>query len=320
MKKIQSLGLFLLLALWDFEAKSQVNQSPTQLYIGKVAAGVPPTDAILVSLPAANEVGRFQGTSNPTLDFHYFDSGKKASIGTYTGLNFPIGLYFQTLDNMKIKVGNNFTIDPNPVTPTLTTNHGLVLNQGMTLSRQLEVNGSVGTTNQILMSRGTSFSPTWATIHDDPKVGFTSYIDYTVSIPHNSYIQLTNLTFTSENKPLDTEFFDNDTGTFTAPSNGLYNFKMTIVGGFAVSENMATLRAFLSKNGALYRSMSEDIGAYGFGWIVNGLQFRQSIFLNKNDTVTFTLNQYNSSNATLNIVPIPTAKRIHISMYQVYNY
>lgn len=318
MKKTRFLSLFLLLALCGFETKSQVNQSSTQLYIGKVAAGTPPSDAVLVSLPAANEVGRFQGSLNPSLDFHYFEGVKKASIAAYTGLNFPAGFYFQTLDNMKIKVGNNFTIDP--ATYSLSTNHRLVLNQGMYLEKQLEVNSSVGTTNQILMSRGSSFSPTWATIHDDPKVGFTSYVDYTVSIPHNSYVQLTNLTFTSENKPLDTEFFNNDTGIFTAPSNGLYNFKMTIVGGATIGESTAILKAFLSKNGALYRSMSEDTGAYGFGWLLHGLQFRQSIFLNKNDTVNFTLFQSNSGNSTLNIVPSATNKKIYISMYQVYNY
>lgn len=121
----------------------------------------------------------------------------------------------------------------------------LDVNGNINFSGTLRINGAAGTSGQVLTSTG-STAPSWQTIQQNPVIGFLATPDHNVSVPNLTSISLAPFF----------EYFDNGnvfnpaTGEFTAPSNGIYHFEVSIVwnAGTAVSAIPSNIR--IEQNGS----------------------------------------------------------------------
>jgi hypothetical protein len=305
---------------------SQVTQTPNLLQIGNQT---PSGHSLLVGLPTATEVGRFQTTTNgtyPFIDF-YSNNNALALIGTSTNFSLQPRLYFSISQNESSRfVFENSTTNANAFTFAIHPSQNqsqqeLQALQGIKLKNHLILNGTVGTEGQIVTSRGSSFSPVWATTHDDPKQGVNAYINNNIALSNNTSELLSNFTITNEDvSPYLIDSFDETSGIFMARQAGLYHFDM-YVSGFEVASNSATINLFLLKNDIQQVEITKDYGKNGVATaMTNSVYLSQNIYLNMNDTVRFSILQTNIDGLTLNINPTVSDKKIKLGIFQIYSY
>jgi hypothetical protein len=243
------------------------------------------------------EVARFQGAS-PYLSF-------------YNSLNFQG--YIQAIgDQLEIGTKNNFNLvfytnnlpqfNIDGTSGQVTAFQKINALGGLKLSGSLQAQGeSVGADGMVLVSKGNA-TPAW----EDQRVGFRAQSTF-ISVPNYTETQFTSFSIPFFN---DGSGFNNATGAFTAPSNGLYTFNIKCIVGVTptpLDNFRAQIR--LIKNSTVVMNFGGEFKT--FDNYTNTVETNFLIKLLQNDVVNFSLLQVSPNLTSVNV-------QTEISGFKVY--
>ncbi|MFY7911777.1 MAG: C1q-like domain-containing protein [Emticicia sp.] len=256
---------------------AQVQTLPNSIGIG---TGI--NSSIPLHINKNGEIARFQGAS-PYVSL--YDGLNMNGYLQAIGLRFEIGtknnydMDFYTSDTQRMNISGS--------TGKVTFNNGIQLLGGSLQA----AGGNSGTDGMILVSKGSANPPAW----ENRKVGFDSYLSNGLSIPNNTDVILSGLVerYDFSNN------FDNSTGEFTAPSDGLYSFTVKIQYPSSASYNgvPAVIRAY--KNFVQREQINKILRVNSGNNYSENLECTFQMALQSNDIVYFTFLQVSGS--TLNI-------------------
>ncbi len=297
MKKI----ILLLSLLSSILSQAQVSTLPHSIGIGQNTLSTIP-----FHINKNGEVARFQGTS-PYVSFY--------EGGNWNG-------YVQAYNNV-FALGTKNTFDLNFYTDDLlrlriNASNGQVYAQerfnalsGINLTGPLRVAGNnVGQLGDVLMSLGNG-TPVWSSITQNPQIGFQAYLNTSLSMPNNTFVNLNGFIEDYD----DGGGFNHATGVYTAPSDGLYFFKVSLLMSSSPNPTFnvfSILRMFKNstlnqqKNETFIMTQSQECGKENTFFIK----------LNANDTVDFSFYQSNSNSYNLSLSNYFAFKTI--SGYKIY--
>ncbi|MFN3852661.1 MAG: C1q-like domain-containing protein [Spirosomataceae bacterium] len=319
MKITFTISLFLL----SLTTLSQVTQTSNLLKIGNQTSS---GHSLLVGLPSATEIGRLQTTTPGNYPFLRLNNGNYVfgvslfpSTQPYFDFNVDYGVNSRIVFENATTGANSFVFGSSIFNNE--SQQELQALQGIKAKMNLNLNGTAGQVGQIVTSRGSGLSPVWATTHDDPKQGINAYLDYTLTLNHNTSETLSNFTILNEDvAPYLQDGFDESTGNFTARQAGLYHFDLYIT-DFQVASNKADMLIWLFKNGTTQFQVKKDFGKYGATTSMeNEAHLSQNIYLQSGDIVHFSITQSNIDSLPLSITPELHDKKIRLGIYQIYSY
>ncbi len=182
---------------------------------------------------------------------------------------------------------------------------------GLNLIGSLRVAGNnVGSNGDVLMSLGNT-TPVWSSINQNPQVGFQAFLSASINLPSNAFTNLTNFIENFD----DGNAFNHATGAFTAPSAGLYFFK--VAPSIAATPASALdvkcfVRAYINSN--LVQQVNKVFRTdANYGHEVESTFYLKLL---ANDVVDFSIFQLNNSSTTLST--IANSALGTISGYKIY--
>lgn len=274
MKKIILSLMFALIGLYSI---AQVQTLPNSIGIG---TGI--NSSIPFHINKNGEVARFQGTW-PYVTF--YDGLNLSGYVQAINSTFEIGsksnfdLNFFTGDTQRLKIFGDGT--------GITAYSRFNMGAGMNLVGAMRMAGNTGALGDVLMSLGNG-TPVWSSISQNPQIGFRAYNLSAFTIPHNTE---TTITFINESFD-DGGGLASNTGVFTAPSAGVYNFIVKLSIGItnpSIPNINGVLRLYL--NNSLHENFSQTLSTNNS--YANRFESSTVLKLAQNDTVYFSFFQVN---------------------------
>lgn len=283
---------------------AQVTTLPNCIGIGQTI-----NTAIPLHINKPGEVARFQGAS-PYVTF-------------YNSLNFQG--YIQAIgDHLEIGSKNNYNIDfftnnlpqlrIDGTSGQLTAFQKINANNGIRLSGPLQAeNESVGPAGSVLVSRGNA-TPAW----ENQKVGFqATFPNGTFILTHNAYS--TPISF-NEHWDYDNNFTPS-TGTFIAPSSGLYHIDWSFIislnnGDPAVNQGRCRLTVYLNGHPAFGDNMYDYKATMSIGsTTISGFK---TLKMSQGDSIQFSIYQSNENSRDARILTGGTSGDPLFHIYKVF--